>query len=228
MTSTPEKLIAGFLHSTLPKITGEPTFEDLKIIRRLLNANTLSVSSYEGSGRHGHLGIIITNAEYFAVATDVFLPTKNPGPAAMTVTGMTVVQIAEIGRLHTAVTCIYCTYTNVDQVFKKMIIYPFKDQYLNAHCDEIFGYLNCTSLHLLSHLLTYCVMISPTELTQNYERINTPYDPNQPIGNLFQHIQDARAFAVTGGQPYGDAMIVIFAFTLVFNPGLFPDACCAW
>jgi hypothetical protein len=33
---------------------------------------------------------------------------------------------------------------------------------------------------------------------------------------------------VAGGQPYGDAMIVNFAFTLVFNAGLFPDACRAW
>jgi hypothetical protein len=71
-------------------------------------------------------------------------------------------------------------------------------------------------------------MIAPTELTQNYERLNTPYDPNQLIETLFQQIQDARAFAVSGGQPYGAAMIVNVAYTLVFNTGLFPDSCRAW
>jgi hypothetical protein len=71
-------------------------------------------------------------------------------------------------------------------------------------------------------------MIAPTELTQNYERLNTPYDPNQPIETLFQQIQDARAFTVTGGQPYGAAMIVNVAYTLVFNTGFFPDACRSW
>jgi hypothetical protein len=71
-------------------------------------------------------------------------------------------------------------------------------------------------------------MIAPTELTQNYERLNAPYDPNQPIETLFQQIQDARAFAVAGGQPYGSAMIVNVAYTLVFNTGLFPDECQAW
>jgi hypothetical protein len=44
---------------------------------------------------------------------------------------------------------------------------------------------------------------------------------------IFQQIQDARAFAVAGGQPYGAAMIVN-AYTLVFNMGLLPDACRAW
>jgi hypothetical protein len=71
-------------------------------------------------------------------------------------------------------------------------------------------------------------MIAPTELTQNYECLNTPYDPNQPIETLFRQIQDARAFAVAGGQPYGAAMIVNVAYTLVFHTGLFPDACRAW
>jgi hypothetical protein len=71
-------------------------------------------------------------------------------------------------------------------------------------------------------------MIAPTELTQNYERLNTPYDPNLPIEALFQQIQDARAFAVAGVQPYGAAVIVKVAYTLVFNTGLFPDDCRTW
>jgi hypothetical protein len=71
-------------------------------------------------------------------------------------------------------------------------------------------------------------MIAPTELKQNNERLNTPYDPNQPIETLFQQIQDARAFAVALGQPYGDATIVNVAYTLVFNTGLFPGAYLAW
>jgi hypothetical protein len=31
-TSTPDELIAGFPHSSLPKGTGYPTFEDLKVV----------------------------------------------------------------------------------------------------------------------------------------------------------------------------------------------------
>jgi hypothetical protein len=84
------------------------------------------------------------------------------------------------------------------------------------------------SLQLLTHLLKYYAMVAPTELTQNYERLNTPYDPNQPIEMLFQQIQDARAVVVAGGQPYGKVMIINVAYTLIFNTGLFPNACRAW
>jgi hypothetical protein len=115
---------------------------------------------------------------------------------------------------------VYRTYQNAYQAIKKLIIESFDDAYLNA--------ANCTSLQLLTHLSTYYAMIAPTELTQNYERLKTPYDPNQQIETLFQQIQDARAFAVAGGQPYGNAMILNVAYKLIFNTGLFPDACRAW
>jgi hypothetical protein len=98
--STPDELIAGFPHSSLPKVTGEPTFEDLKVIRRLLNTKAVSVASYEGGGRRGHLGIIMTNEEYFAITVDVFTVPANPGPSATVVTGMTAAVIAETTRIH--------------------------------------------------------------------------------------------------------------------------------
>jgi hypothetical protein len=110
--STPDELIAGFPHSSLPKVTGEPTFEDLKVIWRLLNTNAMSVASYEGGGRHGHLGILMTNEEYFAIAVDVFPVPANPGPSAAAV-------IDETTRLHREATQVYRTYHNVDQAIKK-------------------------------------------------------------------------------------------------------------
>jgi hypothetical protein len=226
--STPDELIAGFPHFSLPKVTGEPTFEELKVIRRLLNTNAMRGASYEGGGCHGHLGIIMTNEEYFAISVDIFPVPNNPGPSAAVVAGTTAALIAETTQLHREATQVYRTYHNVDQAIRKFIIESFDDTYLNALSDEIVGYANCTSLQLLTHLLTYYAMIAPTELTHNYERLNTPYDPNQPIETLFQQIQDARAFAVAGGQPYGDAMIVNVAYTLIFNTELFPDAFRAW
>jgi hypothetical protein len=228
MASTPDELIAGFPHSSLPKVTREPTFEDPKVIRWLLNTNAMSVASYEGGGRHGHLGIIMNNEEYLAIVVDVFPVPANPGPSAPVVAGMMAAVISETTQLHRETTQVYRTYHNVDQAIKKLIIESFDGAYLNALSDEIVGYANCTSLHILTHLLTYYAMIAPTELTQNYERLNTPYDPNKPIETPFQQIQDERAFAVAGGQPYGAAMSLTIAYTLVFNTGLFPDACRAW
>jgi hypothetical protein len=45
---------------------------------------------------------------------------------------------------------------------------------------------------------------------------------------LFQKIKDAQAFSITGGQTYGDAMVVNVAYILVFKTVLFSYACQTW
>jgi 23S rRNA G2069 N7-methylase RlmK/C1962 C5-methylase RlmI len=125
----------------------------------------MSVASYEVGGRHGHLGIIMTNEEYFAIAVDIFPVPNSPGPLAAVVVGMTAALIAETKRLHREATQVYRTYHNIDQDIKKLIIESFDDTYLISLSDEIVGYTNCTSLQLITHILTYYAMIAPTELT---------------------------------------------------------------
>jgi hypothetical protein len=60
----------------------------------------MSIASYEDGGRHGHMGIIMTNEEYFAIVVDVFPVPNNPGPSAAVVAGMTTAVIAETTQLH--------------------------------------------------------------------------------------------------------------------------------
>jgi alpha-D-ribose 1-methylphosphonate 5-phosphate C-P lyase len=123
--STPDELIAGFPHNSLPKVTGEPTFEELKIIHGYLNTNAMSVFSYEGVGRHGHLGIIMTNDDYVSLVTDVFTAPENPGATPEIANNATAAQITEANQAHKEATRVYRTYNNVDQTFKKLIIDAF-------------------------------------------------------------------------------------------------------
>jgi hypothetical protein len=142
------------------------------------------VYSYEGGGINGHLVIIMTNDEYFAVATDVFGTSSSPGGMVTILVGMMAVQISESNRAHVEATRVYHIYHNIDQAFNKLIIDAFKDLCLNALSDEVVGYTNCTSLKFITHILMYYSMIAPAELTQNYEWLNMLYDPNQPIETL--------------------------------------------
>jgi hypothetical protein len=82
----------------------------------------MSVASYQGGGRHGHLGIIMTNEEYFAIAADVFHVPTNPWPSTAIGAGMTAAVIAETTRLHREATQVHRTYHNVDQAIKKLIV----------------------------------------------------------------------------------------------------------
>jgi hypothetical protein len=139
------------------------------------------IYSYKGGSLHGHLRIIMTNNDYLDVAAVVLPARANPGAMSTIVAGMMAAQVAETNRAHVEATCVYHTYHNMVQAFKKLIIYAFKDPFLNALSDEAVGYENWTSLQFITHLLTYYALIAHTETTHNYERHNTPYDPNRPI-----------------------------------------------
>jgi hypothetical protein len=61
MTSTVpavEALLAGF--TDLPRVSGEPTFEDIALERQHFNQNSMQIQSYDGGGNHGHLGLVMT------------------------------------------------------------------------------------------------------------------------------------------------------------------------
>jgi formylmethanofuran dehydrogenase subunit A len=65
---TVEEIINGFPNPVLPKIDHEPTFEDIQVTTRMLNANAISIPSMAGGGAHGHMGIIMTQVEYATIS----------------------------------------------------------------------------------------------------------------------------------------------------------------
>jgi hypothetical protein len=50
------------------------------------------------------------------------------------------------------------------------------------------------------------------------------YDPSRPIIYLFKKMQDGRAYAQEGQQPYGTHQIINIAYALIFNTGVYGDA----
>jgi hypothetical protein len=73
----------------------------------------MSVSSHVGGGRHGHLGMIMTNEEYFSIAANVFPVPENPGASAKVVVGMMAAVISELTQLNREATQVYRTCHNV-------------------------------------------------------------------------------------------------------------------
>jgi hypothetical protein len=69
------------------KIDGQPTDEDLnQLTKECINA-AASVTTTNGGGRHGHVGMIIDEAEYitFSHNGERFAVPTNPGPFPTTV-----------------------------------------------------------------------------------------------------------------------------------------------
>jgi hypothetical protein len=118
--------------------------------------------------------------------------------------------------------------TNVDKACCKSILGAFDDKFLATRADPVVRYANKTAISPVTHLKDCYAFISPIELVANYERMCQTYDPSLPIEDLFKQMQDGRAYAQAGQQPYGKHQIINITYTLVLNTGVYGNACKEW
>ena len=70
MSQVPDvaSLIAGFPFAITLKIIGRPTYPQINKLLAQLKENAGSVNTSRGGGNNGHIGMLMTNAEYGTIS----------------------------------------------------------------------------------------------------------------------------------------------------------------
>jgi hypothetical protein len=123
--ATVEVVIASFPHPILPAVQGEPDYQIIHAIRKLLQANARAIDTYLGGGALGHLCLIVSDAAYAMVA-----PETSAGPTIWenpTAPGRAPenVDLGTAAQLSTARHVTFRTFNTVQQALKKQIITVF-------------------------------------------------------------------------------------------------------
>jgi hypothetical protein len=184
--ATVEDVIASFPHPILPTVQGEPDYQKIHAVRKLLQANARAIDTHLGGGGLGHLGLIFSDASYamFAPATEVgptlwIIPTA-PGRAPANIDG-TAAQISAARHSWEEAVHTYRTFTSVQQALKKQIITVFEPIYLDFLNNDMVGFANITAWAMLDHLfMAYC-NITAVDLENNFEQMRRKWDPQQPV-----------------------------------------------
>jgi hypothetical protein len=66
--ATVEYVVASFPHPILPTVQGEPDYQTLHAIRKLLQSNARSIDTHLGGGALGYLGLIVSDSAYAIIA----------------------------------------------------------------------------------------------------------------------------------------------------------------
>ena len=228
MASTVEKIVDNFPYTTLTPIAGLPDYESLAELHTQSNSNSSSIQSNLGGGNHGLLAITLEPAVLNTLTATPFVIPINPGATAVIPAASTAAQITSIRKAHDDATKAFHQYVNVDKALKQQLIEAVDDLYLKALRNKYVGFSNQTFLTMIAHLYLHYAKISPTDLSLNDQAMKKPYDPNLPIENLFEQINDAVEFAAAGKTPYTTPQIESTAYQLVFNTGVFGLDCKEW
>jgi hypothetical protein len=224
-----DKILQSFPLQDVPPLVGEPTFDSINSLHRILKANAASVPSALGGGVLGHLALVIPPAKYATLCPTPFTTPINPGPTPVqAIAGATAAQLAAEDRLHTESLRIWNLYQNIDKALERQLLSTVESIYVRALSNRNTGFANVTTLALIQHLLRVHGRITAHDLEENFPRFKKPWDPNAPFENLIEQMDDAVDFANAGGIPISAPQLINTAYTLLFNTGAFADACREW
>jgi hypothetical protein len=116
---TVEEIINRFPNPVLPKIDNEPTFEDIQVTTRLLNANAISIPSMAVGVAHGHLGVIMTQVEYAAISESPWVEPSIPNANPIIPPGTNAVDAAQLACCWTHGYTVANAHTNLSCNFTK-------------------------------------------------------------------------------------------------------------
>ena len=81
---------------------------------------------------------------------------------------------------------------------------------------------------VLAHLFLDWGYLSQQDLVANRHRLNEEWDANRPFTDLIQRVQEIQEYARDGHHPISEHDVIDAIFTVVYNTGIFFDACNEW
>ena len=215
--------------SPIGTLTSQPTYLTIETSQRELNANAISVHSYEGGGLNGHLTLTVTPAVYLQIAGVPFVPPSAPTTEPVFLNDApTAAQISEAHRLPLSHQKTFRLYHDVDKALVRQIIAATPTIYLNALNDRLFGFSRVTCLQMLTHLRTQYGQVTMEMKDANMQRMSAAWQPPTPIDTLFQQLEDDIYFATAAQELLVDTAVARLGYNIIVKTGLFTEACRDW
>lgn len=219
--STTTSYRSVFTHEDCTKIHGEPTFQSLKLLSRELKTNARSVHSNLGGGSHGHLGIVLTPAQYALISATPFVVPAYPDP--LVVPAGTVRNAAdELIRNHKEALRLFREVLGVTNALKQQISKAVDSTYLDAIRSTETYELQGTVTDIIQYLMTTYGRVTPEQLADQYEQVlATVYSPGEPLDVIFNKVFDLTELAEAAQLPYSEQQQITILYTIFNRSGQF-------
>jgi hypothetical protein len=208
----------NFPFETLTPITGKPTNTTLQLLQRHLFTNARSVPSARGGGLHGHLAILLSDANYIARVGIAFLIPIHPGPPPVAVGTAAAISIAL--RAYTEALNDVALYNNLRAALTAQILTAVNPSFLSALEDPDFGFGDVTPFAMLEHLRDEYGTMTPEELEHNRAALSEPWNFDDPIEDLWAKISNIQRVATLGALPIPDLTVITLTLAMIEKTGL--------
>ena len=231
MVSSTAPAAFPFPHVTLTPIVGRPTEPTIKVLLREVYTNARAVPSTRGGGVNGYLGSIMPTVDYARHAgplADPWTTVTHPGSLLVHPDGTEAHKITADDRAYDSRLREFKESMKVQTELKQQLLAAIEPTYVQELASEDFGYADVTPRALLAHLQQWYSEVEPEELERNRATLQSTWNVDEPIENLWEKVISARQFAARHGDPISELTALHLLLTSLESTGVFTDACDKW
>lgn len=167
----------GLKKYEITRIEGQPTDEQLNLLTKELTNAAGSVATQNGGGEHGHVGMVVEQAEYitFSRGGAPFVIPTNPGLYPATVDADAVIRERQIAE-HKAEIVEYETYLGVKNYLRRMIVKSVDHKWIAEVESETMGFNHLSPMQLLTHRRSVGGSLDHMDITDLIANLQKPWD----------------------------------------------------
>ena len=212
----------------LTKLQGEPTCESLFLLRNELKANAQAVHSNLSDGAHGHLALVLSDAQYALITPLAFIRPAHPGTLAIP-DGTTAAMAAVLKEAHREQLRLFREVQGVEKALIQQIVQAVGAPYLTSIRDRATNSLRGTVYEVYNHLQMVYGRVSPQMLEDREQELRVlTWNPTHPIDIVFNSVEDFADFADLGQQPLSNLQTIAKAYVIINKTRRFKTDITAW
>ena len=161
----------------ITKIDGQPTDEDLNLLAKELTNAAGSVATQNGGGEHGHVGMVVKDAEYitFSRSGASFQVPTNPRPYPASVDPDKIIRERQIVE-HKVEVVEYKTYLGVENYLCRMIVKSLDHEWLAELESKMMGSNHLSAKALMTHFCNVGRSLDHMDVMELISNIQKPWD----------------------------------------------------
>ena len=229
MTSTNIDYVDTYFEvPTLTRIHGEPTYFKLKELKNELKSNATSVTTDLGGGANGHLGLVLTPAEYNVVSQDPYVRPVHPG-ALVIPAGTAQHEATRLRTDHKEAIRLFRETVDVEKALIKQVVAAIEPKYLKSLRNANSNAITIPLHDVLTHLFTRYGVVNSDTLMDIEDKVKTmDYNITEPLVVIYNEIDELARLGTAAGNPYSDMQQVQLGLRIIKNSNDFENGIEQW
>lgn len=222
MSYETSKTTFNFPFETLTPIEGEPTNATITVLKRQIYANAMENECNHGCGTLGYIGLIMPDADYQTLqlsnATNTgFKPFVKPVPDNTADDDVYKTQLRELRD-----------WNAMESKLKQQLLRAVEHTFLTTLEDAEVGFATVSSKQIMAHLVSEYGLVTLEDLYANTEKLNEPWNCEQPIRLLWDRVKECQRVSKAGGDNISDKIAMFTVLKLLDATGLFTSYTTTW